>query len=213
MYSKYTGIILKKHPFNEADELLTIYTREAGKLRCKSISSRKLQSRLGGHLQTLNEIQFETAGSNNSSASALPVLTSVRALRINSYLRENLRKFAAVLVGVETVYRLLPDRQENQQVYEAILEFLTRLGLAVDENFEVRRFQLELLKHAGYAFPANDYDLGEASRKQLSELSVGQSSFRLGREIELAIDRFLNYVLEREIKSSRFLRTLNQDSS
>jgi DNA repair protein RecO (recombination protein O) len=160
MYSKYTGIILKKYPLGEADELLTIYTKETGKLRAKAISSRKIQSRLAGHLSSLNEISFETAtsarGAQGGRSSGIPVITSVRALSINNYLRENLRKFAYALVAVETLYRITADGQENQRVYEALSNFLKNLGESPDENLEVRKFQLALLAASGYEMPGDN---------------------------------------------------------
>lgn len=189
MYSKYTGIILKKHPLGEAGELLTIYTREAGKIRCKAVSSRKPASRLGGHLQCLNEVEFELASSATRRA-ALPVLISVRAVSINSYLRQNLRKFAFALVGVETLYRLTPDRQQNEAAYGGLCDFLVRLGKSSNENLEVRTFQLGLLAASGYAFPA------------------APVPFRLTAAVEREIDRFIDYVLEREIKSAKMLNSL-----
>lgn len=191
MYSKYTGVILKKFPLNEADELITFYTREKGKLRAMARGAQKIQSKLAGPLQSLNEIDFETA-TRSGKASALPVLISVRAHSINSYLREDLKKFAHALVGVETLYRLTPDGEENREAYRVLSDFLRNLGESRDENLLVRRFQLTLLDLFGFRFPR----------------SLPPS---LGPEAEKEIDEFLNYVLEREIKSKGFLRTLNQE--
>lgn len=204
MYTKYTGIILKKYPLGEADELLTIYTREAGKLRVKAVSSRKIQSRLAGYLQSLNEVEFETAKS---------VLISVRARSVNNYLRENLKKFAYALIGAETLYRLTPDRQENLEAYQALVQFLRVLGEDnTEEQVEVRRFQLQLLKCCGFALPLEGGTLTSESREQLSALLEGQPLLELRPEAEMAIDHFLNYVLEREIKAKSFLQTLNREA-
>jgi len=192
MYTKYTGIILKKHPFGEADELLTIFTREAGKMRCKVVSARKPTSKLAGHLQSLNEIEFEVAlraRHNPSGGGSLPVLISARALSINNYLRQNLRKFAFALVGIETLYRLTGDRQENPAAYSELRGFLRGLGESPDENLQVRKFQLNLLAATGYAFP-------------------GTVSAKLTTAAEREIDKFIDYVLEREIKSAKMLDTL-----
>ena len=192
MYTKYTGIILKKHPFGEADELLTIFTREAGKMRCKVVSARKPTSKLAGHLQSLNEIEFEVAlraRHNPSGGGSLPVLISARALSINNYLRQNLRKFAFALVGIETLYRLTGDRQENPAAYSELRSFLRGLGESPDENLQVRKFQLNLLAATGYAFP-------------------GTVSAKFTAAAEREIDKFIDYVLEREIKSAKMLDTL-----
>ncbi|OGE79151.1 MAG: DNA repair protein RecO [Candidatus Doudnabacteria bacterium RIFCSPHIGHO2_01_FULL_46_14] len=216
MYQKYTGIILKKHPFGEADELLTIFTREAGKMRCKVVSVRKPTSRLAGHLQSLNEIEFEVASSVTSrGGGSLPVLTSVRALTINNYLRQNLRKFAFALVGIETLYRLTADQQENAAAYDELRHFLRTLGESPDENLIVRKFQLNLLAASGYAFsfhnPLNPpYLKGEENLKASPPLKVrgGGEGLLLTPALEREIDKHIDYVLEREIKSAKILDSL-----
>ena len=170
MYSKYTGVILKKHPLGEADELLTVFTRERGKMRFKSRSTRKIKSRLAGALQTLNEIEFEIAGRGN-----LPLVISVRISKLNNYLREDLRKFAIAQVGAETLYRISPDGVTNGDAYEALQSFL-------DEKTGLRDFQLKLLQTHGY------------------------ENTKLTADKEQEIDRFLEYVLERQIRSTDFMK-------
>lgn len=185
-YQKYTGLILKKFPMNEADELLTVYTKEKGKMRMLARGVRKIQSRLAGVLQSLNEIEFEIYLRSARQLSPLPTLISVRANTVNDYLRENLKKFAYALVGIETLYRITPDEEPNQEIYQALLDFLRDLGERHEENSSVRMFQLKLLYSSGYEFP-------------------GKLEGKLSPQAEQEIDRFLDYVLEREIKSKNFL--------
>lgn len=191
MYHKYTGVILKKFPLNEADELVTIYTREHGKMRTLARSVRQIQSKLAGSLQSLNEIEFEVARRRPrfGGQGPLPIIISIRAKTVNNYLRENLKKFAHALVGVETLYRLTPDEEQNAPAYDLLSGFLRSLGESREENLLVRRFQLSLLDLFGYRFP------GEVPEK-------------LGPAAEREIDEFLNYVLEREIKAKKFIDSL-----
>lgn len=44
------GIVLDREPRNELDEMITVYTKELGKLRAFTKSSRKITSKLSGHL-------------------------------------------------------------------------------------------------------------------------------------------------------------------
>lgn len=182
MYSKYTGIILKNFPLGEADELLTIYTRQEGKLRVVARGMRRIKSRLAGVLQCLNEVEFESAGSSRRSG-AIPVVVSARLLTMNEYLRLNLKKFAFALVAVETLYRLTPDNEPSEDAYEALLDFLQGLNQA-DPDRAVREFQLRLLQVFGFA-PASQ---GEVKASEL--------------------DRMLGEVMEREIKSKKLLNFL-----
>lgn len=188
MYSKYTGVILKKHPLGEADELLTIFTKESGKLRVKAVSSRKIHSRLAGHLQSLNEIEFETAG--RSASSGLPIVISVRSVRLNNYLRENLKKFAYALIGAETLYRLCPDRQEHPEAYQHLITFLREMGDALEENFCLRKFQLRLLHTLGFGVPE------------------GTDENNIDGRI---LDGFMHQIMERDVRSANFLNFVNEN--
>lgn len=207
MYSKYTGIILKKHPLGEADELVTIFTRETGKLRVKAVSSRKIKSRFSGNLQSLNEIEFETAG-RLSAANALPILISVRGLALNKYLRENLKKFAYALIGAETLYRLTPDRQESQDAYLALTHFLKELGENSLEKLSLRRFQVQILQVMGFGFDMPQVSFNEGSLDEVRALLQDRQLGDISPEAEKIIDHFLVDIMEREIKSVKFLGSL-----
>lgn len=209
MYSKYTGIILKKHPLGEADELLTIYTKEQGKLRAKAPGTRKIKSRLAGSLQSLNEIEFETALPRGIAR--LPVIISVRVVRLNNFLREDLKKFACALIGAETLYRLAPDGQENQDIYRAVLDLLQDMDRNHSLEIVVRLFQLKLLRLFGYGFDINSQPLSSEEKKQLIDLWEGKRSENLSKRADRAIEQAVHNVLEREVRANRFLETINQE--
>lgn len=183
MYNKYTGVVLKNYPLGEADELLTIYTREAGKLRVVARGLRRIKSRLAGALQCLNEVEFETAsGRKPASGGRIPVLVSARVKMVNEYLRQNLKKFAFILVGIETLYRMTADNEPSVAAYDLLLKLFRDLRTASDESVAVRQFQVGLLREFGYA-PAG--------------LTAVQGD---------EIDRILQMVLERDIKANNFLK-------
>ncbi len=206
MYSKYTGIILKKYSLGEADELLTIFTRETGKIRVKAVSSRKIQSRLAGHLQSLNEIEFETARRRREGG--LAVLISVRALTLNNYLRENLKKFAYALIGVETLYRLTPDHEANPEAYAVLRNFLRELDASSQENVILRRLQVKLLRIMGFGLDSPGAPIAQEIFGELEALAAGRALASLSSETERTIEHFLDTVLEREIKSANFLTSV-----
>lgn len=208
MYEQYTGVVLKKFPIGEADELLTIYTKEVGKLRVKSRSSRKIRSRLAGNLQSLNEIEFETAGGRGRTG--VPVLVSVSLISRNAYLREDLKKFAWALVGTETLYRMTPDGQSNQPAYQDFVSFLKELGASDNaENVCVRKFQLKLLERMGFGMNFKEMSVTAEERRQIKGLLSNNLAGSLQQGAERVIERYLEEVLEREIKSKKFVSSLN----
>ncbi|MBE2222398.1 MAG: DNA repair protein RecO, partial [Anaerolineae bacterium] len=52
------AIVLKRHNFGEADRLLTLYTREFGKMKAIAKGARKPQSRKTGHVELFMRSQF-----------------------------------------------------------------------------------------------------------------------------------------------------------
>src|SRR3989344_1379991 len=55
---KATGIIIGKKDLGEADKILTVFTREHGKLHLVARGSRKLSSKRVGTLELFNYIRF-----------------------------------------------------------------------------------------------------------------------------------------------------------
>ena len=49
--TKLTGIILKKQPLNESDEIITFYTKENGKIRALAKSVKSSKSKLQQKIQ------------------------------------------------------------------------------------------------------------------------------------------------------------------
>ncbi|MCB0031542.1 MAG: DNA repair protein RecO, partial [Anaerolineales bacterium] len=52
------GIVLRRSDFGEADRLLTLFTKEQGKIRAIAKGARKPQSRKTGHVELFMRTQF-----------------------------------------------------------------------------------------------------------------------------------------------------------
>jgi len=58
MWQKVSGLILKKSRTRDNDQLLTVYTKELGKILIYGRGAQKLTSRRLGALDTLNYVQL-----------------------------------------------------------------------------------------------------------------------------------------------------------
>ncbi len=85
--TNYTAIVLKKQLFNEADEIITFYTLEAGKVRALAKSIKLSKSKLQNALQSCYEVKLELAGKKN-----LKTIIGASVINPHSGLRENLDK-------------------------------------------------------------------------------------------------------------------------
>ncbi|MEK6256423.1 MAG: DNA repair protein RecO, partial [Chloroflexota bacterium] len=74
------AIVLKHNDFGEADRLLTVYTRQRGKLRAIAKGVRKMHSRKGGHVEPFTEVSLQLA-----TGRSMFIVSQAEA--INSYVR------------------------------------------------------------------------------------------------------------------------------
>ena len=175
-YKKLTGIILKKQNYREADQIVSVWTREAGKLRFLAKSLRKPTSKLAYALHDLSEVQFEITGNS------LPTLIGAKPVRQFKTLHTDLAKTASGFYCAELMLKMTADENSNPQAYDLLCKFLQELEAAdLMENFDlVDQFALDLAEVLGFGGPENP-------------------------ESHSDVRKFIEEVIERNIKSEPFL--------
>jgi len=139
------GIVLRHREWGEADRLLTIYTREMGKVSAVAKGVRKPRSRKAGHLEPFMRSSLMLARGRSFF-----VLTQAEALAPLIPLRDDL-----VLVGyasyiAELLDRFTFDEEENRALYRLISNSLTRLNRGDTPEIVVRYYEIRLLDHIGF---------------------------------------------------------------
>jgi len=189
-YKKLTGIILKKQNYREADQILTVWTKEAGKIRVLAKSIRKPASKLAYSVQDLGIAQIDIVGSK------LPVLIGAKPIRQFQSLREDLQKTAIGLYGAELMLKMTADEHPNDQAYELLSDFLhdlDRLDYSVKYYPLLECFSLELLEYLGFKIPQ------DLNRQQVMEMESDEIE-----RVHGTINKFIEYVLERPIWMTKF---------
>jgi len=118
------GIIIKRRNTGEADRVLTILTRDYGKINVKAVGVRKITSRRSAHVELLNYAQLGLYKGNGS-----PVLTEAKMIEDFSKIKDNLQKVGYAYHLCELVNGLCPENQENRSVFDLLkhtLSLLTR---------------------------------------------------------------------------------------
>ncbi|SRR5260221_2299018 len=140
------GIIIKRRNFNEADRILTVMTRDYGKLQIKAAGVRKITSRRAAHIELLNYTVLHLYKGNTFS-----ILTEAKMLDDFSTIKENFDKVGLAYHLCELIDGLCPENQENSKVFFLLQNMLKRLARQEDIS----------LDHYEYA-PASidDYTLG-----------------------------------------------------
>lgn len=137
--SKVSAIILKRLNFSESDKILTIFTKEQGKLMVIAKGVRRITSRRAPHLEPLNESSLTLHRGKN-----FEVITEAKSLSRREF---NLKSFGFAFYAVEIIDKLLPDAEPHVEAYELLRSLLSQPEL--DEN-RIKEFTLRLMWLLGF---------------------------------------------------------------
>lgn len=139
------AIILRRSDFGEADRLLTLYSREFGKIRAIAKGVRKPQSRKTGHVELFMRTNFFF-----SEGRDLDIITQAESVETYSPLRQDLIRTTYASYLVELLDRFTPDADKHLALYDLLKEALGWLCTAEDVRLIARYYELHLLAHVGY---------------------------------------------------------------
>lgn len=144
---KIEGIVLKRRNLGEADRILTILSKESGKITIKAPGVRRIPSRRSSHVELLNFSQFTLYGSSKAS---MPIVTEAQTLEDYSSIKSDLRKIGVALYICELINGLCADNQENRKVFFHLRSILLELSEALDATELIKKFEKDLLMELGF---------------------------------------------------------------
>lgn len=142
---KVDAVVLRHSDWGEADRLVTLYTREAGKLRALAKGARKIRSRKAGHLEPFTRVTLLLARGRD-----LWIVTQADTIEAFQGLREDLEKTGYAAYAVELIDRFTYEDGEHKAVYQLLTETLERIASAEQAFLAVRYYELRLLDLLGY---------------------------------------------------------------
>ena len=141
------AIVLKSTPWREIDRLVTLFTRDYGKVRGIARGGSRSRKRFGGTLDPLTHVQvhFRTREQRD-----LVQIELCEEIEMFPQIRMNLSRFGNSFYFVELTDSLFPERESNPEVFELLLWGLARLN-AGDNPLDVsRKFEVRVIDLAGY---------------------------------------------------------------
>jgi DNA repair protein RecO (recombination protein O) len=146
---KTEAVVLKRINYSEADKIMTLFSKHYGKISCLAKGVRKLKSRKGGNLELFNQVTIFLAKGKN-----LDIVTEVQAINTFSNFKKDLYKLALAFQASELVDRITREEQENYQVYNLLIDFLSEL----DQQNKTAKdmlldFKIRLLENTGFGLP------------------------------------------------------------
>ena len=139
------ALVIRHSNFGEADRILTLYTRENGKIRVVAKGVRKMKSRKAGHLEPFTRVQLQLARGRD-----LPIVTQAETIEAYPNIRSTLELTAQAAYVLEILDRFTFDEEENRGLYKLAIETLQRLDSGVDPFYANRYYELHVLDTLGF---------------------------------------------------------------
>lgn len=139
------GIILRSRPLGEADKILTMLTRDKGKVEVIARGARRPRSRLVGAAQPFSYLKVLVF-----TGKSLAQLSQAEIIRSFIAIRDNLVKTAYASYWMEILDHLLPLEEENLELFLFTLAGLTVLEKCENPVLLSRAFELRVLQYLGY---------------------------------------------------------------
>lgn len=173
------GIILKRKNVGEADRVVTIFSKELGKIYAVAKGVRKIKSRRAPHLEVFTHARVVL-----HRGKKWDLVTEVQTIQLFYLMRKELPRIAVGYYLVELIDRLLPERQEHRDVFTLLCRTLTQLDSGeIDTKKLYEEFALALLTDLGYLHRERNLD---------------------SRDIQ----RFIESIVERKLRSPRLMDQL-----
>ncbi len=242
------AVVLRHTDWGEADRLLTLYTREQGKLRAVAKGVRRLRSRKAGHLEPFMRVALMLAQGRD-----MWIVTQAETVDAHLALGEDLVRTGYAAYVIELVDRFNYEEGPNRTLYALLADTLQRIAQEADGFMPVRYFEIRLLDILGYRpqlfecamcgetiLPRDQYFsmseggvlcprcgedapftrpvsmtalkyLRHLQRSPYAEAMRAEPTPEVRAEMELLLNSYLTFLLERGLNSPGFLREVRRD--
>ncbi len=138
------AVVLRRQNWQEADRLLTLFTRERGKLRAVAKGVRKPRSRKAGHLELFTRVRLLLARGRS-----LDLISQAETVAAYLPLREDLVRATYAHYVAELLNQFTAEGEEEPALFHLLTETLDLLCTAPDLRPVARAYELHLLGEAG----------------------------------------------------------------
>jgi len=141
------GIVIKAINWRNTSKMVTIFTRDCGKVKMVAKGARRFRGGVGSALELFTRIDVLFYDKPTRSVQTMAECSIIEPFQ---EIREDIESLAVGLVGVESLDALLPDRETNQNLYELLIAFLRGLRSNTDKEVIGQYFIIRLLEASGY---------------------------------------------------------------
>ena len=158
-----SAVVLRHSDWGEADQMLTLYTREQGMVRAVAKGARKMTSRKAGHLQPFTYVTIQLAKGRD-----LLIVTQVETVNAFLPLHDDLVKLSHAAYVVELLLRFSYEEEGgNPTIFRLLIETLDRIEKESEAWLAVRYYEMRFLDAVG--FRPQMFECANCGREILAE--------------------------------------------
>jgi DNA repair protein RecO (recombination protein O) len=151
MLYKTQGIIIKKTNLGEFDKLITVYSKDFGKIVVKGRAVRKNQAKLKGHLELFLYSHLMIAPGRG-----LDIITGAETIEGFPYLHQSLSSLAATYYLSELIDKLIAGPEKDENIWQLLLNSFQALDQEKqDIKSVISNFENKILEFLGYGQQKN----------------------------------------------------------
>ncbi|MEM8860651.1 MAG: DNA repair protein RecO, partial [Chloroflexota bacterium] len=142
---KTEAIVLRRIDMGESDRLLTLFSKEYGKIKALSKGSRKPSSRQTGHVELFGRSKFLIA-----EGKTFDIVTQAESVEMYMALRDDLVRTVYASHAIELLDRFTEEEDKNAPLFQLLSD---SLGWFADEEnllLAARYYELRLLSLTGF---------------------------------------------------------------
>ncbi|MBU0672563.1 MAG: DNA repair protein RecO [Candidatus Margulisbacteria bacterium] len=121
---KTKAISIRTKPFMEADKMVTLFTRDHGKIRAIAKGARRVPSSLGGRVETFTYADYFIAKGRN-----LDIISQGQVIETFQRIRENPEMLPSGLYMIKLVDSGTAEGQPYPELFDLLLQSLLRLKI------------------------------------------------------------------------------------
>jgi DNA repair protein RecO (recombination protein O) len=139
------AVVLAALDYGETDRIVTLFTREHGKVRAIARHGKKSVKRFSGALEVFARLRLHLVLKEGLSS-----LRSTDIITVFPHIRNDLLKISYAGYACEVVDRFLPEAMCNTRLFRLVVTYLDQLESSPSSVDDRRFFEVNLLNILGY---------------------------------------------------------------
>ncbi len=134
MLAKTTAVILNSRKYGDSSKILSVFTKDYGKISLIAKGCRSAKSKFGGSLEPLSWVEINFYHKHNEQ---LQLLSNSDIVKPFSKLTTSLEHLASGLLIAESIYSMQSDEVNNEDLFNYLIRALTLLNQLPNNSFNV----------------------------------------------------------------------------